>query len=182
MSAARRKLTTGEIVTALKEGGIETTSANFFNTVYTALQRLKMAGTVLKFNEGWALAEFYPENLRNRLAERDAKPAKPKAKQRGKVKKTGAGATRPTESGSTARGDKSAAIIDFVKQSGVNGVTIEDVYSTLQRKGPACERKYVRGILSREYLAGRFTRVDGRYSVKTRAINLREDEPEARAS
>lgn len=68
LSAARRKQTTKEIVTALKEGGVESTSRNFENTVATALHRLKTAGTVMKFNDGWALAEFYPESLRNRLA------------------------------------------------------------------------------------------------------------------
>lgn len=68
LSAARRKQTTREITTALKEQGVESTSQNFENTVTTALHRLKNAGDVLKFNDGWALAEFYPENLRNRIA------------------------------------------------------------------------------------------------------------------
>ena len=68
LSAARRKQTTREITTALKEHGVESTSRHFENTVTTALHRLKTAGDVLKFADGWALAEFYPENLRNRIA------------------------------------------------------------------------------------------------------------------
>ncbi len=81
LEAARRKQTTKEVVAALKEGGVESTSQNFDNTVATALHRLKTAGVVLKFNDGWALAEFYPENLRNRLAaQNDARaPKKTKA-------------------------------------------------------------------------------------------------------
>jgi hypothetical protein len=68
LSAARRKMTTREITTGLKEGGVESTSKFFENTVTTALHRLKAVGEVLKFNDGWALAELYPESLRNRLA------------------------------------------------------------------------------------------------------------------
>ena len=67
LSAARRKQTTREVVTALKDGGVESTSRNFENTVATALHRLKAAGTVLKFNDGWGLAEFYPESIRSRI-------------------------------------------------------------------------------------------------------------------
>ena len=67
LSAIRRKQTTKEIVTALKDGGVESTSRNFDNTVATALHRLKAAGTVLKFNDGWALSEFYPESIRSRI-------------------------------------------------------------------------------------------------------------------
>lgn len=73
LSAARRKQTTREITTALKENGVETTSRSFENTVTTALHRLKAAGDVLKFNDGWALAELYPENLRSRIAAQDQK-------------------------------------------------------------------------------------------------------------
>lgn len=79
LSAARRKLTTREIATGLKEGGVESTSRSFDNTVATALHRLKAAGDVLKFNDGWALAEFYPENLRSRLAAQGEQKAPKKA-------------------------------------------------------------------------------------------------------
>lgn len=83
LSAARRKLTTREITTGLKEGGIESTSKFFENTVTTALHRLKSAGDVLKFSDGWALAEFYPESLRSRLAAQgEQKKAKKTAKAR----------------------------------------------------------------------------------------------------
>jgi hypothetical protein len=86
LSAARRKQTTREIATGLKEGGVESTAKLFENTLTTALHRLKVAGDVLKFNDGWALAEFYPENLRNRIAaqadQKSAKKAPPKSRKR----------------------------------------------------------------------------------------------------
>jgi hypothetical protein len=85
LAAARRKVPIKEITAALREGGIESTSRFFENTVSTALHRLKTSGQVLKFNDGWALAEFYPENLRNRLAAAQAEqktPKKPKARKR----------------------------------------------------------------------------------------------------
>lgn len=82
LSAVKRKVTVKEIATALKEGGVETTSANFENPITSAVNRLKANGEVLRFNDGWALAEFYPEALRNRLA-KDSKPA-PKKKAKAK--------------------------------------------------------------------------------------------------
>jgi hypothetical protein len=46
---------------------------------------MKFNGEVLRFNDGWALAEFYPESLRNRLSQQSA----PKRKARKKPKKRG---------------------------------------------------------------------------------------------
>jgi hypothetical protein len=82
LSAARRKQTTREITNALRENGVESTSRSFENTVATALHRLRQAGDVLKFNDGWALAELYPENLRRNLAAQNEKSAPKKARKR----------------------------------------------------------------------------------------------------
>jgi hypothetical protein len=76
LSAVKRKQTTKEIATALKEGGVESTSGNFENIVTGTLNRLKAAGEVLRFKDGWGLSEFYPDNLRARLAQE----SKPKGK------------------------------------------------------------------------------------------------------
>jgi hypothetical protein len=64
LSAARKKKTAREIATALRDGGVESTSGNFENIVTTALVRLRKAGEVLKFKDGWGLAEWYPANMR----------------------------------------------------------------------------------------------------------------------
>lgn len=81
LSAVKRKQSIREIATALKNGGVETTSGNFENVITGALNRMKNAGDVLRFDDGWALAEFYPENLRSRLMQ-GSKPT-------GKVKGNG---------------------------------------------------------------------------------------------
>jgi len=64
MSAAKKKKTIKEIATALREGGVESTSDNFESVVTGALNRLKAAGEVLRFKDGWGLAEWYPANMR----------------------------------------------------------------------------------------------------------------------
>jgi len=75
LSAVRKKQTTRELAMALKEGGIESTSGNFENIVTTALNRLKATGEVLRFKDGWGLAELYPASLRSSLT-KDSKPTR----------------------------------------------------------------------------------------------------------
>ena len=65
LSAAKRKKTIKEIAAALKDGGVESTSDNFDNVVTGALFRLKTAGKVLRFKDGWGLPEWYPANIRS---------------------------------------------------------------------------------------------------------------------
>ena len=64
LSAAKRKKTIKEIASALREGGIESTSDNFDNVVTGALFRLKKAGEVIRFKDGWGLPEWYPAHIR----------------------------------------------------------------------------------------------------------------------
>jgi hypothetical protein len=74
LAAARQKKTTREIATALRDGGVESLASNFDTTVTSALHRLRMASDVLRFDDGWGLAEFYPDSFKNRMT-KDAKPA-----------------------------------------------------------------------------------------------------------
>lgn len=83
----KKKQTIREIATALREGGVESTASNFEGPVGGALYRLRDAGEVLKFKDGWALAEFYPESLRNRIS-KDAEPKKKRGKARKTAQKT----------------------------------------------------------------------------------------------
>jgi hypothetical protein len=69
LSASKTKQTIKGIAVALKEGGLESTSDNFEGVVTGSLHRLKDRGEVLKFKDGWALAEHYPEALRQRLSQ-----------------------------------------------------------------------------------------------------------------
>lgn len=79
LSAVKRKQTAREIAAALKDGGMESTAANWETTVTGALHRLKTTGHVLRFKDGWGLADFYPDSLRARIA-KEAKPKKFKIK------------------------------------------------------------------------------------------------------
>jgi hypothetical protein len=81
LSAARKKKTSKEITAALKDGGVESTG-DFYNVVTTALARLRAAGEVLKFKDGWGLSEWYPANMRTSGA-----AGKPPAKSKKKGKK-----------------------------------------------------------------------------------------------
>jgi murein L,D-transpeptidase YafK len=67
----KKKQSVREIATALREGGVESTSPNFENVLTGCLHRMKTNGDLLRFKEGWALAEFYPEHLRRSLSSQD---------------------------------------------------------------------------------------------------------------
>lgn len=73
LSAARAKKTIREISNALRQGGMESTSGNFENVVTGSLHRLKMSGKVLKFKDGWGLAEWYPPGFRLSAASKNQK-------------------------------------------------------------------------------------------------------------
>ena len=64
LSAARKKKTNKEIAAGLREGGVESNASNFENVVTGALFGLKKAGKVLRFKDGWGLAEWYPAHIR----------------------------------------------------------------------------------------------------------------------
>lgn len=83
LEAVKKKQTKNQIVTALKEGGFESTAASFGKAVSTTLHRLKMSEEILRFPDGgWALASLYPESFRARLGDQTAKSAKKPKKKR----------------------------------------------------------------------------------------------------
>ena len=85
LATVRQKRTNTEITAAMREGGVESLAGNFDATVAGALHRMKKAGEVLRFDDGWALAEFYPDSFKTRLAE-SKQPAKRRRKLTGKTK------------------------------------------------------------------------------------------------
>jgi hypothetical protein len=87
LSAMKKNQPLKEIVAALRDGGVETTSDDFEGVITGCLNRMKNSGEVLRFSDGWALAEFYPENLRNRLAQQNVVKRKT-GKRPKKAKKT----------------------------------------------------------------------------------------------
>jgi hypothetical protein len=85
LQAAKKKQTIKEIAAALREHGMESTSDNFEGVVTGSLNRLKGAGDVLRFKDGWGLSAWYPA-FRSQAASA-AKPARKSAKKRGSKKK-----------------------------------------------------------------------------------------------
>ena len=65
LKAARRKQTVKKIAAGLAEHGLVSTSKSFETTVTGSLHRLKEAGVVLRFKDGWDLAESYPLTQQN---------------------------------------------------------------------------------------------------------------------
>lgn len=94
LSAVMKKQTIKEIATALHDGGVESTSDNFESVITGSLNRMKNSGEVLRFKDGWALAEFYPEHLRRNLAPGTAPKAKGGKKAK-KARKTAKPAAKP---------------------------------------------------------------------------------------
>lgn len=73
LGMARRKQTFLAMKTALKEGGLATTSAFFDQTLSSTLHRMRKSGELLQFKDGWDLAASYPESFRQRVSkEREA--------------------------------------------------------------------------------------------------------------
>lgn len=87
LSSVKKKKTVREIAVALRDGGVETTADNFESPVTTALNRLKAAGEVLRFKDGWGLPEWYPAHIRG-AAPTTSTPKRGRKKTKGKKAKT----------------------------------------------------------------------------------------------
>jgi hypothetical protein len=88
LSAVVKKKTIKEIATALREGGVESTSGNFEGVITGCVHRMKSNGELLQFKDGWALAEFYPQHIRASLSQQTGSKAKPAKKKGKKTQKT----------------------------------------------------------------------------------------------
>jgi hypothetical protein len=64
LSAGKVKRTNKEIAAALRKGGVESNAKDFDTVVNGALFGLKKAGKLLRFDDGWGLAEWYPAHIR----------------------------------------------------------------------------------------------------------------------
>jgi hypothetical protein len=68
LAIVKKPKSTNEIAEALERGGLVHSSANFFNTVYTALDRDdSKGGEIIKVNKLWGLAKWYPGRARKRV-------------------------------------------------------------------------------------------------------------------
>ncbi len=93
LSAVKKKKTVKEIATALREGGVETTAGNFESPVTTALNRLKAAGDVLRFKDGWGLSSWMPPHMRGAAAPQGKRPKGKKKGKKAKAKESSIAAT-----------------------------------------------------------------------------------------
>jgi hypothetical protein len=88
LSAARKTQTNKEIAQALRDGGAKTKGSLDIRVGGTLFQ-LKKQGVVLRFDDGWGLAEWYPESFRNQASQdksTGSKKRKTKAKTKAKIK------------------------------------------------------------------------------------------------
>ena len=133
LTSARRKASVKEIATALRDGGVESTSPNFENVVSGALHRLKSNHEVLRFKDGWAAAEFYPTSLRTTATK--GKTPKAKAKSKKKLPKSD--------------GNKSALILGLLPTSPTDALAPNDIVTALKAIGHDVTPDYVRVALRR---------------------------------
>jgi len=91
LSTVRRKQTNKEIAQALRDGGLES-AGDFGNFITSALFRMKKEGTLLRFDDGWGLSEWYNEAFRAKVAgvvsKKPAKRGKGKRKRPPKKEET----------------------------------------------------------------------------------------------
>lgn len=136
LGAARKKQTASEVANGLKDGGVESTAANFLNNVTSSLHRLKKAGDLLQFKDGWALAELYPESLRARIA----KEASPKRKQKKalrtvKTKVVGAKEDKPPLAVHDGPG-LSERVTSYLQTRGREFTTVQELVAQLKVAAP----------------------------------------------
>lgn len=108
-----KKKTNKEIVEALTDGGVETTSDTLENTVASALFKLKKVGKVLRFKDGWGLATNYPAHIRGAAATTPSSPTTAKKSRR----KARSAAKKNPSSGASAK-PNAAAAAEGAQQSG----------------------------------------------------------------
>ncbi len=99
LSSVVKKQTIKEIASALREGGVESTSDNFEGVITGCLHRMKSNGELLQFKDGWALAERYPAHIRASLSHGGSAPHK-RAKKKGKKAAKNPKPPKPTTSAS----------------------------------------------------------------------------------
>jgi len=97
LSAVIKKQSIKEIATALREGGVESTSDNFEGVITGCIHRMKANGELLQFKDGWALAEFYPQHIRAGLSQDKGSKRTTLKKKAKKTRKTSKEAKQPVD-------------------------------------------------------------------------------------
>ncbi len=93
LSAGKVRRTNKEIAAALDKGGVVSYAKNFDAVINSALFDLKKAGKVLRFDDGWGMAEWYPAHIRASAS--NGAPKAPKKKTKKTKKRTHNAAANP---------------------------------------------------------------------------------------
>ncbi len=76
MKSVQRKQTTAEIAEGLKNGGLVSTAKDIMPTLRNALSVLKGQGVLLRFSDGWDLAEAHSAMIRHRITKGESSKSK----------------------------------------------------------------------------------------------------------
>jgi hypothetical protein len=133
LSAVMKKQSIKEIATALRDGGVESTSENFEGVITGCLNRMKTNGEILRFDDGWALAEFYPARLRSSLSSAQEGAPKRVPAKKSASKKKGKNSPHPAKkAGKPAPGEGLDERVEaFTRSHQGDWITFKDVMSGL---------------------------------------------------
>ena len=159
LESVRRKQTVREIANGLREGGVESTSTNFDNVVNGALHRLKASGEVLRFKDGWALAELYPAFRASQPKDAPA-PKKAKGEQPAKVQ---AVKPQPKAARAASETNKSDALLAVIPSDPNKAKTINELIAELREAGIDVSRDYARVAMKRFRKRGKVESREGRH-------------------
>jgi hypothetical protein len=163
LSTIRKKQTNKEIAQALRDGGLES-AGDFGNYITSALFRLKKEGTVLRFDDGWGLSEWYNEAFRTKLgASNNNKTVKRgKAKRKKPAKKepaAQASAPAPPVGASTQPLGIDNRLTQFLRVHAPDGFAVKDLAAALAAQAGVVNFSLVRLMKKGDARRGE----DGRY-------------------
>jgi hypothetical protein len=122
-----KKKTNQEIADALKEGGVESTG-DLGNSVTGALFKLKTLGKILRFKDGWGLANNYPAHIRGAAPAGTPKRAKKKGKtKKGKSHTPQANTEPPAATVTAPKKPVNDRIIDALRSNKKAEYTLADI-------------------------------------------------------
>ena len=81
LEATKRKQKPQEIAAAISQLGVESIAKNFGIVVGTALKRLKAAGEVMIFKDGWGLSSWAPPSMQKPITRKPEQQEKEEASQ-----------------------------------------------------------------------------------------------------
>lgn len=138
-SAPMKKRTNKEIVAALREGGVETNAGNFDTTVAAALFKLKQAGKVLRFKDGWGLTSWYPAHIRGSAPVPAKKQSGKKKRQKKSVSPAGTPSSKKAASVSPSQPNESVTAKPSVWKEAPEGASAQERIVDLLRSKPNTE-------------------------------------------